>query len=272
MFRLLLSLAVATALCFAAAGGRVFLVSLDGLGYQAFHEDPVGRELTAVHQLAAEGVEARGLTPHFPSTTANGHAAIWTGMWGDRNGIASNSMPAFPRAEHTFLDRINGYRSDALRVQPLWVTAARQGVRTIGQQVTQAYPFTKINTAPDAVVLNGYQTRLVAEHMLLRRADVKPEPCQKTAAQGSRCYAWSAGPVKLHGMLVRGVQPRFVIRAETGQSTVEAAAAPLETEPPRTRALARHFSTGLHLAQAGHAGPATRYFRVFEVTAEDVLL
>ena len=272
MFRLLLSLAVATTLCFAAAAGRVFLVSLDGLGYEAFHEDPAGRELTAVHKLAAEGVEARGMTPHFPSTTANGHAAIWTGMWGDSNGIASNSLPALPRADHTFLDRINGYRSDALRSQPLWVTAAQQGVRTVGQQVTQAYPFTKLNTAPGAVVLNGYQTRLLAEHMLLRRADVKPEACQKASPRDAQCYTWTAGPVKLHGTLMRGGQPRFVIRAESGKSAVEAAAAPLETDPPRSRGLARHFSTGLHLARVADAGPATLYFRLFEVTASDFLL
>ena len=272
MLRLLLSLAVAINPCFAATGGRVFLISLDGLGYQAFHEDPAGRELTAVNKLAAEGVQARGVTPHFPSTTANGHAAIWTGMWGDRNGIAGNSMPALPQAEHTFLDRINGYRSDALRAQPLWVTAAQQGVRTVGQQVTQAYPFTKLNTAAGAVVLNGYQTRLIADHMLLRRADVKPEPCQKASPRDAQCYAWTSGPVKLHGMLVRGGQPRFVIRAESGKSAVEAAAAPLETEPPRTRALARHFSAGLHLARVTDAGPATLYFRLFEVTASDFLL
>ena len=107
---------------------RVFLISLDGLGYEAFHSDPAASELTAVRKIAAEGVEARGMTSHFPSTTANGHAAIWTGMWGDRNGISGNSMPALKRAEHTFLERVNGYRSDALRGQPLWVTAASSGL------------------------------------------------------------------------------------------------------------------------------------------------
>lgn len=253
-----------------AADGRVFLVSLDGLGYETLHHDPVARELTSVHQLAKAGTEARGMTPHFPSTTANGHAAIWTGMWGDRNGIMSNSMPAAPRGEHTILDRVNGYRSDALRAEPFWVTAARQGVRTVAQQVTQAYPFTRLNTAENAVVLNGYQTKLIAEHTVLKRADVTPERCGHGAPEGAECFTWKAGPVAMHGVLTRGETPAVAVTA-VGR-TVHARAAPLETEPPRSRELARHFSRGLHLPDVAGAGPATVYFRLFEVSANDFLL
>ena len=254
----------------AAADGRVFLVSLDGLGYETLHHDPVARELTTVHQLAKGGTEARGMTPHFPSTTANGHAAIWTGMWGDRNGIMSNSMPALPRAEHTILDRVNGYRSDALRAEPLWVAAARRGIKTVAQQVTQAYPFTRLNTAEKAVVLNGYQTKLIADHAVLTRADVRPERCADGAPRDAECFTWMAGPVAMHGVLTRGEAPAISVTAD-GQ-TVQARAAALETEPPRTRELARHFSGGLHLPDVVGAGPATVYFRLFDVSANDFLL
>ena len=271
LFRLfrVLFVSVAAHVCLASEG-RVFLVSLDGLGYQTLHHDPVAQELTAVHSLAKAGSQARGMTPHFPSTTANGHAAIWTGSWGDRNGIASNSMPAGPRSQHTFLDRINGYRSDALRAEPLWVTAARNGVKTVAQQVTQAYPFTKLNTAENAVVLNGYQTKLIADHAVLRRADVKPQACAATAPKNAECFTWNAGPVKLQGVLTRGETPSVAITA--GGQAVEARAAALETEPPRTRELARHFSPGLHLRDLAGAGPATIYFRLFEVTSKDFVL
>jgi hypothetical protein len=58
---------------------RVVLVSLDALGYQIWLQDPVAAELTALREIADSGVVAAGVQPAFPSTTANSHAAIWTG-------------------------------------------------------------------------------------------------------------------------------------------------------------------------------------------------
>ena len=266
----MMRLALLVALC-VEAQARVLLVSLDGMGYAAFADDPVTVELRALREVAARGALAEGMTPHFPSTTANSHAALFTGAWGDVNGITSNSVPALPRAAHTFAERVNGYRSDALRAEPLWVAAGRQGIRAVALQVPQAYPFRPQsvgeNLAAPPVVVNGYQTRLIARGALLSAASVEPETCP--AGSGSdRCFAWSAGPVKMHGRLQRdgGVYRSIAISASGRE--VAAIAAPLETEPPRTRPLARHFSDGLWLEGLPGGLTSVVYFRLFECAGD----
>jgi predicted AlkP superfamily phosphohydrolase/phosphomutase len=158
------------------AADRVVLISLDGLGQKTWTQDSAARELTAFRNLSARGAVAEGgMLTAFPSTTANSHAALWTGAWGDVNGITFNSHPVGPRSEHTFLARGNGFRAEGLRAEPLWVTAARQGVRAVAHQVTQGYPFLPSNTWPENLtLLNGYQTRTISPHMVLRAADVRP--------------------------------------------------------------------------------------------------
>lgn len=113
--------------------GRVFLISLDGMGHQLFTTDPVAKKLRTLHRLSREGAMAEGgIRPAYPSTTGNSHAALWTGAYGDINGIHANATPIAPRAEHTAFERNIGFRSDSLRAEPIWVTAARQGVSVVG--------------------------------------------------------------------------------------------------------------------------------------------
>jgi predicted AlkP superfamily phosphohydrolase/phosphomutase len=258
---------------------RVLLISLDGMGYEFLRTDPIAGELTALHTFAKQGAHAAGILSHFPSTTANAHAALWTGTWGDVNGITANSMPQLPRSEHRVTDWSVGYRSDGLQAEPLWVTAARYGVKAVAQQVTQAYPFSEQSVGGSGlkvppVVLNGYQTRLIADHAALRRADMKAEPCGDRLPASRRkplCFSWTAGPVVLHGALLApstDAYTVFSVRAEGTPSGVEARLAPLETEPPRKRSLGRNFSSGLFLKSVADAGPAVVYFRLFEAEAD----
>jgi predicted AlkP superfamily phosphohydrolase/phosphomutase len=259
---------VALLLTVAALPARVIVVSLDGMGHQAFNEDPVTSELVALRGIARRGVQASGMTPHFPSTTANSHAAMYTGAWGDVNGIAGNSMPGLPRADHTILDRVNGYRSDALRAEPVWVAAGRQGLLAVAVQVPQIFPFSAVNTGDrprvPPLIGNGYQTRLIAPQRFLRRGDVAAEPC----GAGQRCFSWTAGPLKLRGVLrpERGAYRSMTILAEGG-AAVTARLEPLESKPPRGRELARNFSQGLYLDDVPDCGPAVMYFRLFEIAA-----
>jgi hypothetical protein len=256
------------------ASGRVFLVSLDGLGHltQTLDAD-VSEELRTLHALTARGVQAAGLVPHVPSTTANTHAAIWTGAWGDVNGITGNSMPPAPRHAHSAFDRIQGFGSEPLRAEPLWLTAARQGVRTVVQQASQSYPFipATVGDRPDAplVILHGYQTRLLSPARFLRQADVRTVACETNEADTIRCVAWKSGPATLTGRLVRHPQHGFAMRITTGTDAgaVIAPAAPAEDTSPRTRPLARHFSDGL-LVNVPDTPPVTLYFRLFEVAPD----
>lgn len=248
------------------SGGRVLLVSLDGLGYRIWAEDRVAEELKTLRRVAAGGVAARGVVSTFPSLTAPAHASIWTGAYGDVNGVAANDNLVLPRSAHSFTERRNGFRSESLMAEPLWVTAARQGVRVVAHQPPQAYPFGSRNTAPGAVVVNCYQTETLAPDRVLRAADVTAEPVEiwKTPRRPGRAFRWSAGGLTLHAALAGGTLhvaadpergPRIVVRP-----------APAESEPPRRRPLARRFSAGLPVTVNGE--PGVVYFRLFDLRAD----
>jgi hypothetical protein len=259
----------------------VLLVSLDGLGYQIWSQDPVAAELTALREIADSGVVAAGVQPAFPSSTANSHAAIWTGCYGDRNGLTANDAPIAPRAEHSVLERRKGYLSDGLIAEPIWVTAARQGVRVVANQVTQGYPFLTQNTggpmplAP--VVINGYQTRTISKHRVVKAADVTAEPeavwrpVLPASAKPVRYFCWTESGFTLHAALAADSPTAYnrvyLALDPRGGPRVSAIAAALEDTPPRQRALARNFSDGLPLEENG-AVAGVVYFRLFEVAPD----
>ena len=245
-----------------ASGGRVLLVSLDGFGYQIWVEDRVAEELKTLRRVAAGGVTARGVMSSFPSLTAPAHASLWTGAYGDVNGVTANDNPVLPRNGHSFTERRNGFRSESLLAEPLWVAAARQGVRVVAHQPPQAYPFGDRNTAPGAVVVNCYQTETLASGRVLRAAGAAPEPAEAwKPLRPGRAFHWETGSLTLHAALAGGVLhvaadprrgPRVIVRP-----------APAESEPPRRRPLARHFSAGLPVTVNGE--PGVVYFRLFEL-------
>ena len=84
------------------------------------------------------GACADAARPAFPSVTSPGHASLWTGAYGNVNGIAANSEPVLPQDEHTLLESISGYSSEALRAEPIWLAAAASGRTVFGHHVTQA--------------------------------------------------------------------------------------------------------------------------------------
>lgn len=233
------------------AGQRLVLVSFDGLGAETFFEDPVAAELTVLKAAAQRGAASRGVQPAFPSTTANSHAALWTGCYGDVNLITANSPPLLPRAEHTVSERGNGFRAEQLAAETFWVAAARAGIPAVAHQPTQGFPFTRFNSAPGAVVVNGYQTRLLAPHALWTPAAGRRMP------DGS--YLFEHGPATFRVELKKA--SARITHTASGRS-VEAKFAPAEAEPPRRRALARHFSPPLVL---DGPQPAALYFRLFEL-------
>jgi len=159
-----------------AGAQRLVIVSFDGLGAETFFDDPVAAELTVLKRTAQRGAASRGVQPAFPYTTANSHAALWTGCYGDANHITANAPPVLPRAEHTAAERGNGFRAEQLAAETFWVAAARAGIPAVAHQPTQGYPFTRFNSAPGAVVVNGYQTRLLAPHALWTPAAGKRMP------------------------------------------------------------------------------------------------
>ena len=253
--------------------GRVILVSLDGMGTRLFVDDPVSRELRSLEALRARGVMADGLISHMPSTTANTHAALWTGAWGDVNGITSNDMPLPPRGERRAADRISGYRSEGLRAEPIWVAAARQGVRTVTQQATQIYPLRERVTGGDLAVpptlLHGYQAPVIAPARWLNRNDLATVPCTRDDARAVTCMTWTSGKVAFRAALsTRPDGDRFLrVRVDGAARSVDVPLAATEHDPPRDRELARHFSDGLLVDLPGFS-PAMAYFRLFEASPD----
>lgn len=118
---------------------RALLVSLDGAAAPIIDEAVARGLLPHVARLRAEGAVARGSITSIPSKTASGHAALYTGAWSDRNGITGNDVPV-PGA--SVLEMNTGYSSTHLRAEPIWITAARQGLDVSVTAATQVYPFT----------------------------------------------------------------------------------------------------------------------------------
>ena len=76
-------------------------------------------------RLRAAGATAAGSITSWPAKTASGHATLYTGAWPDVHGVTGNEV-VLPGA--SILEPVSGFRSEALRAEPLWVTAARQGL------------------------------------------------------------------------------------------------------------------------------------------------
>jgi hypothetical protein len=241
-----LAAALAFGLAWPAGAQRVVVVSFDGLGHEFLTTEPTASELTVFQRLRREGVTAAGVQPHFPSTTSNSHAALFTGAYGDVSNITSNSMPILPRKAHRFTDRGVGFRSDQLAAEPFWVTAARQGKRAVAHQATQAFPFREFNTRAGAVVVNGYQTRTLAGWQAV-------ELKEGVAAE------WEAGPWRFRAEVRGGVAEVEELTGSGGRVKVKGAE--VERWPPRGRGLARRFSEGLFLDHAEH--PVGVHFRLF---------
>lgn len=107
----------------------VLLVSIDG-----FRADDLDLGLTpTLSGLAAGGARAVAMRPAFPSITFPNHTTLVTGLDPDHHGVVSNRMQDPDDPSHVFTI------GDAHAVHepfwwqeetPIWVTAARQGVRS----------------------------------------------------------------------------------------------------------------------------------------------
>ncbi|MDP3939442.1 MAG: alkaline phosphatase family protein [Deltaproteobacteria bacterium] len=98
----------------------VILISLDGVSARLVKQ----AKTPALDAMAAAGARVERVLPPFPSNTFPSHATIATGVYPDKHGIINNKF--FDRKRGNF-DRERP--ASWLRVEPLWVTAEKQGVR-----------------------------------------------------------------------------------------------------------------------------------------------
>lgn len=195
VWRLFCRLALAGAvLCASAPGGaagaaarqaararRVVIVSWDGAADWVVDRLLAEGKLPHLARLARRGVRAEWSTPNFPSKTAPGHAAIWTGAYGDVSGISANSVPRLPPSEHTLLESRSGYLSEALLAEPIYVTAAKAGRRVVALSGTHLFPFAphlatlRAARVPPArfVAFSGFESE-IARDRVWGAADLRP--------------------------------------------------------------------------------------------------
>lgn len=173
---------------------RLVLVSWDGAAHWIVERLLAEGRLPHLVALAARGVAAAGSQTSFPSKTAAGHAAIWTGTWPGGNGITGNEVPRLPRGEHTLLESLSGFSSEALLAEPLYVTAAKAGRRVVVLSATQSYPATPHLAALRAAGIpadryfsvSGFEQRIAAGALLGAEAFGPPRPGWGRSTRGAR--------------------------------------------------------------------------------------
>ncbi len=250
---------------------RAILVSFDALNERRALESVSPDAIPTFRGMftsAACGASAR---PAFPSVTAPGHAALWTGAYGNVSGVSANAQPRLPRSEHALSSYVSGYSAEALRAEPIWITAARAGKRVAGHHGTQApqppayhgvdgaepaldsarEAATRVLAQPDLLVMNGYNVQ-VAPSLLLTEKDATPRPAtrwRELSALNSAVppleIAWLAGSDSVFALLHGGATYDRVLVA-SARDVARGTTAIAATEDTATlfgdRPLARHFA------------------------------
>lgn len=119
---------------------KLIMVSWDGAADWVVDRLLAEGQMPNLAALAARGVAADYSLTAYPSKTAVGHAAAFTGCWPACNGIVDNYVPLAPLAEHTPLEKRSGFASASLMAEPLYVTAARAGKKVVVLSATQSHP------------------------------------------------------------------------------------------------------------------------------------
>lgn len=270
---------------------RAIIVSFDALAEQrALHTVPESA-VPGFRALFSGGACAAGARAAFPSLTAPGHASIWTGAYGNVNGIAANSQPPLPRSQHSLLDRVSGYLVPGLRAEPIWLTAAAAGVRVAGHHVTQApqppgYPGVDgpepsldsariaaagLLASPEVAVLNGYNV-LVSPAQVITELVSPPREALDWAgldrlggSVAPREVTWTVGRDTVFALMFGGDSYDRVLFSASRQVATGSVArlAPVDRPPFTHGELARHFAPGVEVGS--HPAPAIVTARLFEM-------
>ncbi|HET8633785.1 MAG TPA: alkaline phosphatase family protein [Gemmatimonadales bacterium] len=259
---------------------RALLASFDAMNERRMLETVPAWATPHFRQLFAAGACADRALPAWPSKTAASHASLWTGVYGDSNGITANRVPLLPSELHRITDGTTGYRATQLRAEPIWITAALAGRRVVAHQTTQSpdvpgYPpaDTSAPTAsgpraraeqalalPSLAVINGYDEHLLPDRVLT--ADSAPPHVmgawthlEKLGSElPPREIAWQVGEDSLFGLFLGdSIYTRLAVApARDGARAVLVPAMPADRTSPVDRPLARYYSRGIPVHVRGH--------------------
>ncbi len=254
---------------------RAALLTLDAASASLIDDAARRGLMPHLAKLRRRGSTARGSLTTLPAKTAAGHAALFTGAWPDVNGIAGNEV-AVP-GEPVTVTGI-GFSSTFLRAEPIWVTAARQGLRATVASATQVFPFTPYvqerrfggDFGRSLTLFDGYHN-LEAEDRAVTAEDVSPRPPGEwlgplpARAGEAREFRLADLGVAIDGLLyddpadpVRGFDTLYLALDRDAQGGVT-----LKPEPPRGDAEAfRSLAITLGGSQA------SLFFRLFELSPD----
>lgn len=245
-------------------------------------------KLPNVRRLMAKGAMARASVGNWASKTAAGHAAVFTGAYGDVNGISSNSIPLMPSTAHSIAETpISGFNADSLLAEPIWVTAAKAGRRVAALSVTQSQPFAMYNQpgfvsaqgypgfgapADKLWMVDGYGARVLSGPAVYRAKDV--QDFHQTDAATTR---WTGlpggGPYREFSLKVADTTLNGVLFGPTEDPSLAlsrgldlaAADTVLRPTPP---SLTGTEAFGRPVPLPSGAGTALTWFRLYEVAAD----
>jgi hypothetical protein len=230
--------------------------------------------------------------PMWPSVTAASHAALWTGVWGDVNGVIANTQVPLPWGEFSLLEQLSGFEARELGAEPIWITAARAGRPAVAHHTTQVgqpgywLPGGGRDSArwradsvaladPALFVLNGFSGG--PGPRLLTQSAAPLRPAGAWAGIGTlgldagalRELSWQVGRDTLYALLFQAAGAGHVIVAPARDVArgVRIRAVPVERDGVTGRALARHFSEVLWLPDPA-GGRAGLYFRLWELASD----
>lgn len=188
---------------------RVLFMTLDGASPQILGDGLRRGLMPHLARLRERGAMARGTVAPMPVKTAAAHAALFTGAWSDVNGIAGNSLP---HPGGSILEADPGFPSQHLRAEPIWVTAARQGLPATVVTATQVYPFDPYlaekrfggNYGRNLTLMDGFQGQQGGEGVLKAQAlesAALPAALPPHEGDAVKAVTLSLAGVRLSGLL-----------------------------------------------------------------------
>lgn len=267
------------------------MVSYDALNEERARRTLAPEAIPEFLQLFDQASCADGVRPMWPSVTAASHAALWTGAYGNVNGVVANNQAPLPWREFSLTDLVSGFEPRELRAEPIWITAARAGRTVVGHHVTHSGPPGRWQPAggrdtagvrsdsialasPRLLLMNGFTggpgPRLLSA---ARNPPRLPGPWLGLAALGPigvelREVSWAVGADSLHALFFgeRGYLEAVVSPVRDVGRGVRVRPVPVERDPIQGRSLARHFSDVLWMDVPG--GRAGLYLRLFELAPD----
>ena len=278
---------------------RAILISFDGFSESRVRQFSNAVTAPTLWNMFRTGVCAEAARPAFPSVTPTGHAALWTGAYGNVNGITARANGKLPLSQTSIVDWVDGYRAPALRAEPIWITAARQGKRAFVHMATQApgppgYPdvaeplpgvaqararAAATVQSPNLAAVNVYNEQ-ISEARVVTAANSELhvargwrglEPLGVRGGSTPHELAWAFGDTgdSLHALLYATASGGAAVVSASRDASrgVVARVAPTESTEPRGRTLGRYFSEPLRVNLSGDRRTFV-FVRLFELSPD----